>query len=185
MYDHLNFISNIDSSNYELIIFNGNLCFPNNDLKVIKERIQMFEDIKPKNSIYVVGSKDLQLLSSLLKFNGDQNITNWIMEKPYMVVAEFYGTKTLIMNGGITPKMKSISDASDLEVCFVSKIRDKPWSEFYRGTMGNIISNNPVESDNPKFLGYAAHIGLPYGDKAILALEVNKRGIIKKHRFEY
>ena len=184
MYDNLNIISDIDSSNYEWIIFNGNICFPNTNIDTVIKRVEKFEQIKPTNSIYVAGGRDLELLSVLLKSGTNYDLAKWIMTKPYMVCAEFTGTKTLIMDGGITPKMKSISNVADnLEICFVSTIRNKPWSDFYRGTMGNIISNNPTESGNPKFLGYAAHIGLPYSDKTILALEVNKRGIARQYRF--
>jgi hypothetical protein len=163
---------------YDLVIFNGNLCYPHNDSQ-IQERIALLNTALSTNKVlYNLGNEDLLLLKS----TNNPEIKSWLETKPNVIIIEFVrGTYLIITSGGVTPQMRDRADLFDnMETSFVSKFRDKPWHEWYQGRLGYIISNNPLTFQEPQFYNYSAQIGNAYGpDTQVYAQEADENGLQK------
>ena len=163
---------------YDLVIFNGNLCFPSDNLSEVEHRIQEMSQVLSSKVIYNAGRYDLQLLT---KLRGDAHdaIYNWIAMRPNVIVVHFSTGNTLIVtDGGVTPEMKLANLSSNLETSFVSKIKDSPWHRWYGGGMGYIISNNPLTVEPPQYYNFSAQIGNVYWEKvATYAQAVTGNGL--------
>jgi hypothetical protein len=166
IYDKLNKLSNVIIDNYDLIILNGNVSYPNDN---VENRINVIEElIKTNKVIYNLGNFDLK------------NNLNWFKNKPNVVIIEFArGTKLIITSGGITPQMKSNKLMNDLETTFVSNIDNKPWHDSYNGSHGYVISNNPLTNKYPQFYNYSAQIGNTYESGKVYAQEADANGLLQ------
>src|SRR5574339_716641 len=93
--------------NYDYVIFNGGLCYPNHDLSEVRQRIKQMEEItKSRKSIYNISSHDIKLAASLDEAKKDSDIIQWIWSKPNVVIIEFASQSTMIITGGgVTPQM--------------------------------------------------------------------------------
>ena len=168
-------------ANYYVIIFNGNLLYPFDDMDKLILRIKLINElIETKKVIYNLGSYDLKLFSMLNYNNKHTDIQKWILSKPNVIAIDFNNSSSvIILNGGLTPKINSrLMMKDNLELSFISYIDNKPWQNYYGGQLGYIISNNPSNTDNPHFFPYAAQIGTKYSkDSNIYAQEVDQSGL--------
>lgn len=164
--------------NYGIVVFNGNLLYPFNNILDIKSRIQTMNVLlETKKVIYNIGNYDLELLTILYKSGEHSDIQNWIVSKPNIV--DINSSSVLVVNGGIMPSIKSIKELDDnLEISFVSKINNKPWQVYYQGWLGYIVSNNPITTNKPKFFPYASQIGTEYSENSsVYAQEIDQFGL--------
>lgn len=167
LYDRIDRISEAQKhfEDYDLVIFNGNLCFPSEDLSEVEHRIQEMNKVLSPKVIYNVGRYDLQLLAKLRGGTND-SICDWITPRPNVIIVPFRTGNTLIVtDGGVTPEMKLSDLSSNLETSFVSKIKNSPWHRWYGGGMGYIISNNPLTAEPPQYYNFSAQIGNVYWEK--------------------
>lgn len=166
-------------NNYDLIIINGNICYPDNNLEKVKQRIEIIDEyLNSEKCIYNVGSLDLQLLSKLEENN---DITKWIIKKSNVIIVNFQNQSSIvILGGGITPQMSKKDLYDNLEVSFISNIDKIPWHKLYGGNFGYIISNNPLTKNPPQFYNYSAQIGNHYSDNVnVYAQEIDQFGLKK------
>lgn len=163
--------------NYDLTIFNGNLCYPNNNTSEVVSRIDKIDSfLKTKKVLYNIGNYDLMLLRQ----TDNDYIANWLNSKPNVIIIEFIrGTYLIITSGGITKNMNSIMKLYDnIETSFVSKIDNEPWHSSYRGKLGYVVSNNPLTDEYPKFYDFSAQIGNQYStNNNVYAQEVDQNGL--------
>ena len=165
--------------NYGVTIFNGNLLYPFSDIKQIKNRIQIMNELlKTGKVIYNLGAYDLKLLNILNQNDDYFDVQKWITSKPNVIALDFSNTSTvLVMSGVITPHINNRKMLNDnLEVSFISRVNNKPWQVYYGGLMGYIISNNPNNS-KPTYYPYAAQIGAMYSENNVYAQEVDPVGL--------
>lgn len=154
--EKLNRIKEIDHK-YDLIIINGNLCYPYDNIEEIENNINYIND--NKKWIYNLGNYDLEFIIK----NNSLKVSEWLKSKSNVIIIEFINqTKITILNGGITSKTNKFNLFNDIEVSFVSYINNKPWHEYYGGAFGYIISNFPQTTDFPSFYNYSAQIGNKY-----------------------
>lgn len=171
----------LSDNTYDNIIINGNICYPPNDVQSVSERIEEIKNINSNKVIYVSGRKDFEAIKLL---NND-SISNWVLSNPNVVFLRFKnGSKIIVLDGGITPKMSLKDIQNSIEISFVSKINGIPWHRYYNGKFGYIISNRP-ESNNVNYYGYSAQIGTEHGSNKLFAVEANKFGIKKSITYEW
>ena len=164
----------------DLIIFNGNLCYPNDNLTEIEDRIKIMENfIQTGKVIYNLGNQDLLLMKHLNENNQNYQITNWLKNKSNVVIIGSLAQSGLIItNGGVTPEMRRSDLDNNLETSFVSNIKNEPWHRWYGGGYGYIISNNPLTQEPPKFHNFSMQIGNIYDEKnKIYAVQVGQYGV--------
>lgn len=178
IYDNISKIQHISNinHNYDIVIFNGSLCYPNNDLEQVRKRISIMNNLLSSNKyIYNVSDYDLLLAYDLNNDNKSIDITNWIWSNPNIVIVDFEQTQStiIITSGGISPKMNRESIMNNLEVSFINDIN---CHKHYGGMQGYFISNNPLTNDAPKFYNFSAQIGNHYGND-VYAQEVDGFGL--------
>ncbi|CAB4197017.1 hypothetical protein UFOVP1290_537 [uncultured Caudovirales phage] len=184
IYDNTNVFPFIEKniSHYDYIIINGSLCYPYNNIELVRDRInQLNELLKSNKIIYNASNYDYELLAELYLNNSNKDIIDWINSKPNVIIVTFISqTTTIITSGGVTPKMNRNSLNENIETSFISHINEKPWHLLYNGMYGYIISNNPLTNNDPTFYKYSAQIGNKYSENAnVFAQEVDKFGLKK------
>lgn len=181
VYDKFIDISNL-LDKYQYIIYNGNICYPFNDLNKVYQRIDYINNLyQTKKVIYNLGNYDLKLLSFLLENNSNHDLIKWILSKSNLISIKFEkGTSALIINGGVLPENININSLeNNIEISFLSYINDEPWHNFYNGRFGYIISNNPLNNDKPIFYNYSMQLGTKYdqNNTKIYAQEIDGFGL--------
>ncbi len=168
---------------YDHIIFNGGLCYPNNNpLEVIDRLSQMDKLIKTKKVIYNVNAYDLICAKEFYNKKDYSEIVNWVWSKPNVVILNFstLQTTTIVTGGGIFPSMNQSNLMNNLETSFISKINGISWHQLYGGMCGYIISNNPLTFKEPQFHRFSAQIGNDYGPETqVYAQELDGLGLKK------
>lgn len=183
IYDQFSKITNnkLDMDDYELVIVNGNLCYPFDDLSSVKNRISLMQELELKRKyIYNLGAYDLKLLQILSEDLGNKDVKNWIKSKPNIIKVNFINqTSIIIVNGGLPCKLPTECSLTDnIEVSFMSYIDDKPWQNYYSGQLGYVISNYPLSNDPPHFYPYALQMGMKYcADTPVYAQEADQYGL--------
>lgn len=171
----------ISENDYDNIIINGNICYPIDGYQTVINKIEEMKKIITNKVIYISGRKDFETIKML---NND-SISNWVLSNPNVIFLLFKnGSKMVVMDGGIIPKMSLKDIQNSIEISFVSKINGIPWHRYYNGRFGYIISNRP-ESNNVNYYGYSAQIGTEYGSNKIFAVVANKFGIKKTITYEW
>jgi hypothetical protein len=182
IYDQLSVVTENKNilEQYPLIIFNGNLCYPNHDLNAIAKRIEAIDQyLKPNKGIYNLGNQDLLLMKRLFSDRNANDILQWLESKSNVVMIDFdTQSRIIITGGGLTPEM-SLNDLRDnIETSFVSQVGDKPWHQWYGGAYGYIVSNNPLTQAYPQFYNYSVQIGNSYQEKTpVYAIQAGRHGI--------
>lgn len=165
--------------NYDLLIFNGNLCYPNDDLNLVKDRIRLMDQhLQTGKIIYNIGQFDLQLMN---KLEDNNPLKEWIKERPNVILINFQNqTSLIITGGGLTPKIVKKDLYDNLELTFVSYIQNESWHKLYGGNLGYVISNNPLTKKEPQFYNYSAQIGNFYDKEVqVYAQEADQFGLKK------
>ena len=185
IYDQVKKLSNYPEwfANHNLIIFNGGLCYPNNDLSQIRDRIKIMDQYLQKSKvIYQVNDQDLLLMNRLWQANEAHDIQRWLYEKNNATIINFGKSQSYIIvtGGGVLPHMRRRDLWNNLETSFVSHWQGKPWHDSYGGGTGYIISNNPLSDRAPQFHNFSLQIGTNYNpDATIYAVQADHRGIGK------
>ena len=164
-------------SQYDWIIFNGGLCYPHNDISEIKKRIEVMNQyLTTGKVIYNAGRLDYLLLTRLEE--SETFLQQWIRSRPNVVLAEYPSRSVFVVDGGIPEKIIGRTELGDnLEVSFVSNIKNKPWHQSYNGRLGYVISNNPLTLGRPQYYNYSMQLGNQYEHGSIYAQEVWERGL--------
>jgi len=166
--------------NYDLVIFNGSLCFPFSDIAKVKERITIMDGLlKNEKVIYNISDLDLTCTAQVK----DKDINKWILSKPNVIIIKYVGQSNIIItSGGIPSKVKHIENlTNNLETSFVSSIDGKPWHKSYNGMLGYVISNNPLTMKDPELYDYSAQIGNIYNPQTnVYAQEIERDGLKKR-----
>ena len=185
VYDKIEKLNRVSTMipNYDYVIFNGGLTYPNDDLSQVKQRIEQMNRLtKTGKVIYNLDAHDLQLAETLHTNPNENKLLNWIWSKPNVVIIQFTKTQstTIVTGGGVTPKMNRSVLMDNLETSFISKIKGVSWHKTYGGTYGYIISNNPLTFKEPQFHSFSAQIGNAYGaETQVYAQEVDGFGLKK------
>jgi hypothetical protein len=164
----------------ELIIFNGNLCYPNDNLDQVEKRIEIVEDlIQSSKVIYNLGDQDLLLLRRLDQNRQYPKIRNWLQNKSNVVIIKYLSqTQFIITNGGVLPTMQQKDLHHNFETSFISKIDGQPWHDKYGGNYGYIISNNPLTHESPQYHNFSLQLGNIYHEKNLTyAAQMGQYGI--------
>lgn len=167
-------------TDHEQIIFNGNLCYPDNNLHEIRSRIKVVDTyLQLGNVIYNMGDKDLLLMKKLWESGEAPDIYHWLRIKSNIVIIDFASQSSLtITNGGVTPQMTRSGLQDNLETSFVSNLEGRAWHELYGGGCGYIIANNPLTQNKPKFYNYSVQIGTIYcPNTAVYAIQAHAHGL--------
>lgn len=163
--------------NYDLVIINGSLCYPNSDETETENRIKLFNDKIFNNPkiLYNLGRYDWIFARQY----PDHTISKWIANKSNVIIIEFQNqSTTIITNGGVTPQMDRAKLMNNIETSFVSYINGIPWHKKYSGRYGYIISNNPLTFSEPQFYPFSMCLGNKYGDETqVYAQEVTPLGL--------
>jgi hypothetical protein len=165
---------------HQLIIFNGNLCYPNHDLTAVAQRIELMDQyLKPQKAIYNLGDQDLLLMKKLHRTREANDILQWLQSKSNVVMIGFdTQSKLIITGGGLTPEMTPQDLQDNIETTFVSNINNKPWHQGYGGAYGYIVSNNPLTKAYPQFYNYSVQMGNSYQEKTpVYAIRAGRHGI--------
>lgn len=179
--DKLNKIKSL-MPDYDFVIFNGNLCYPFDDLDKVRNRIQVLNEyLEAGTSFYVLGNYDLQLLFYLDKTKEAQDIQNWLQKHSNIIIVNYDSQQSLIVTcGGISPQMEKRDLLENIEISFISQIDGYSWHKWYGGGYGYIISNNPLTSGPPQFHNFSAQIGnIPDKIGQVYAQEVTPLGLGK------
>ncbi len=180
VYDKIEVIPKVASmiSDYDLIVFNGNVTYPSHDLKAVECRVNIMDSCTRGTKIrYNLGNYDLQLLKSLEETGASPDVQTWLQKQSNVIVVQL-DSPLIITCGGITPQMTPESLQDNLETTFVSKIKDSPWHRWYGGAFGYVVSNNPLTQEEPQFYRFSAQIGNMYSDKNnVYAVEVSMHGL--------
>jgi hypothetical protein len=185
IYDKLEKLNNVSNmiSDYDQIIFNGGLCYPNTDPSEIKSRLlQMDKLIRTKKVIYNVDAHDLKCAKDFATEKEYSEIVDWVWSKPNVIIVYFtkQQTTTIITGGGLSSSMNQFNLTDNLETSFISKIDGVSWHQVYGGMSGYIISNNPLTFQKPQFHRFSAQIGNDYGPETqVYAQELDGLGLKK------
>lgn len=161
-------------NNYDLIIFNGNLCYPYESISELEERIEIFNQ-NPK-WVFNLGQYDLKVL---IDSNISSKVKEWISSKSNVVIIEYKNqTSLIILGGGLTPTIGKKDLQENLEVSFISNFNNEIWHKSYGGAYGYIISNNPLTDQPPAFYNYSMQIGNYFSqNNKVYAQEVDQYGL--------
>lgn len=189
IYDKIEVLPQVEAMlpNYELVIFNGNVSYPNDDIDKVKIRLGVMDRyLQPHRVIYNMGNYDFQLLKKLEDEGAEPYIRKWFKKRSNVVLVQMPYQNIIITSGGIAPKMTQEELFDGVEASFVSKVNDSPWHRWYGGAYGYVISNNPLTQGEPQYYNYSAQIGNLYSDKVqIYAQEVQEGGLGKSIPLEY
>jgi hypothetical protein len=166
--------------NYDLTIFNGSLCYPNDDLDQVEQRIELMNEfLKTGKVVYNLSNYDLELSHLLYEKKQGPKIQYWLQDKPNVVIIEFKNqSNCIITSGGMNPKFNRESLLDNIETSFISNINGVPWHKTYSGLYGYVISNNPLTDKEPQFHSYSAQIGNVYNSETqVYAQEVEPFGL--------
>lgn len=183
LYDQIDKLSKHPAwfSNYDQIVFNGNLCYPNQDLGQVRDRIKIMDQyLQSPKVIYNLGDQDLILMKRLWESGETPDILHWLKNRSNVVMIDFAISQStlIITGGGVTPKMVRAGLQVNLETSFVSYLGGRPWHELYGGGSGYIIANNPLTQNSPKFYNYSVQIGTTYSpETTVYAVEAHSRGM--------
>jgi hypothetical protein len=160
------------SKYYDTTIFNGNICYP---FDKVEERLEILDKYLSTNIIYNLGNYDLQYYNQ----TQNKNIKDWITNKSNIINIDFDNqSRVIIVSGGILPHFTKQELLDNLEISFVSLIKDKPWHQSYNGKLGYVISNNPLTNQSPIFYNFSAQIGNSYQEEVqVYGQEINKYGL--------
>jgi hypothetical protein len=177
IYDKIGKLSAIETiaPKYDWLVFNGGICFPDEE-QAAKSRIdQMRQFISMHNAIYIAGRTDY-LFANKTK---DKEMSGWIFSCPNVGIFEFPTRFLLVMDGGIPNNIQSRNQLYDnLEASFVSKIDDLPWHELYNGCVGYVIANNPLTTGIPQYYSHSMRLGNFYNSSSkIYAQEADEIGL--------
>lgn len=164
---------------HDLVILNGNICYPNDKLDQVEKRIVIVNDLMQSGKIiYNLGNQDLLLMKRLQETNQKSNIAEWLRVKSNVILIDFISQFGLIItHGGVTPEMKKNDLHDNLETSFVSNIEGKPWHHWYGGGYGYIISNNPLTEEAPKFHNFSMQIGNEWSSRDTYAVQIGQYGV--------
>jgi hypothetical protein len=185
IYDKLDKLNNVINliDNYDQVIFNGGLCYPDINPLEIKNRLSKMDKlIKSKKVIYNIDAHDLRCAHKYNSLNIDSEIVDWVWSKPNVIIIMFVKqqTTTIVTGGGINPSMNYHTLSDNLETSFISKINGVSWHQLYGGMSGYIISNNPLTFQEPQFHKFSAQIGNAYGHETqVYAQELDGLGLKK------
>lgn len=189
IYDKIAVLPKVEAllPNYELVIFNGNVSYPNDDIEDVKIRLGVMDRyLQPNRVVYNMGNYDFQLLKKLEDEGTFPYIRKWFKKHSNVVLVQMPYQNIIITSGGITPKMTSEELFDGVETSFVSKVNASPWHRWYGGAYGYVISNNPLTQEEPQYYNYSAQIGNLYSDKVqIYAQEVRENGLGDTIPLEY
>lgn len=182
LYDKIEKLSSKQSlfDEHELIIFNGNLTFPNGNLQEVENRIKIMEEkLQPDKFIYNLADQDLILMLDLHENRKSSFILDWLKTKSNVVIINFINQSNLIITGGgLSPNMLRSDLYNNLEITFVSVINASSWHELYGGAYGYVISNNPLTKEFPKFYNFSLQLGNKYDqNNEAYAVSIGKNGI--------
>jgi hypothetical protein len=164
---------------YDWVIFNSGLCQPPDNLYEINRRIdKMKQLIATGKVIYVAGRSDYLLLNNL---QIDLSLEKWIRSLYNLVIIEFSTRNVIITDGGIPTTATARADLLDnLEVSFISRLGDKPWQHSYNGSLGYVISNNPLTDQPPQYYKHSMQLGNLYAaNNSVYAQEVDEISLKK------
>lgn len=162
----LNSLQTLELQGYDWIILNGGICHPSFDIPTIKSRINQIQQYQ--SFIYVAGRYDLQCQ--------DIEVANWVRTQPNVVIADFPSRSLIIVDGGIPRNIKNKSDLlNNWEISFVSHIDGKSWHHSYNGSLGYVISNNPI-TDKTQHFDFSMQLGIAH------AQEVDEIGLKRSIR---
>ncbi len=151
------------SKNYQMTILNGGISSSKELFSQVKS---LFE--RESRFAYCLSSDDLLLADREKTANlstqerSPLGMGEWLSSRPNVFILEFAnGTRTIILNGGISPKMGRRDDLlNNLEVSFISHFNSKPWHQSYGGKLGYVISNLPtLVQEEPKFHPFSCQMG--------------------------
>lgn len=185
IYDKLDKLNNVTNMipHYDQVIFNGGLCYPNNNPSEVKSRLSIMDKlIRTKKVIYNIDSHDLKCANDFHNNKECSEIVDWIWSKPNVIILHFtkLQTTTVVTSGGVSPSMNPYNLEDNLETSFISKINGISWHQLYGGMSGYIISNNPLTFQEPKFHKFSAQIGNAYGPETqVYAQELDGLGLKK------
>jgi hypothetical protein len=167
------------ASKYQFVIFNGNMCYPYDDIALIKSRIKLIEGYLKQNIFYNLGGYDIKLLNILRENNEYDDVQHWILSKPNVIIADYERSRFIITGGGIPARMTQVIELSNnIETSFVSYIDSSPWHKYYSGKLGYVVSNNPLTKIAPEFYNFSAQIGNVYSeDNEVYAQEIDEYGL--------
>lgn len=163
------------SKQYNLIIINGNICYPISDLSKLELIVSKFNELlKTNNNIhYNLGNYDLVCEARY----PDSNLNYWLSGRPNVTFLEFKNqTTTIVTCGGVLPSFNKNDLLDNLETSFISTIDNCPWQEKYNGNYGYIISNNPIKNEFPEFYSFSMRMGNA-PDGQIYAQEIAPTGL--------
>jgi hypothetical protein len=182
IYDKVDKLEQIQKliKDYDLIIFNGSLCYPYDNLELVEKRISIMDQYMASRKVfYNLSQHDLLLSKELFENGKSSKIYRWLRTKPNVIFVEFKNqTSNIITGGGLTPQMKRDSLMENIETSFVSYLDNEPWHKKYGGINGYVISNNPLTLLKPHFYKYSAQIGNAYTEETrVYAQEVSPFGL--------
>jgi hypothetical protein len=164
---------------YDWTIFNGGLCHPADDLSRIKRRVDKMERLVATGKvIYVAGRSDYLLLNNP---QIDLSLEKWIRSLYNLVIVEFSTRNVIITDGGLPITAVTRANLLDnLEVSFISHLKDKPWQHSYNGSLGYVISNNPLTDHPPQYYKHSMQLGNLYAaQNSVYAQEVDEISLKK------
>ena len=163
----------LNTSQYNLIIVNGNAFNPELSQIEIQKRINIIKSI-PK-LVYIVGKSDILTIQSMNE-NSFISELNWILSQPTALHQIFKnGFRLTVMSGGVHPDHKTIKDLNDLNVSIIDKINHKKWCNYYNGRFGRIICNSNSE-DDVKIHDFCCHLATT-NQNSIYAQEISEKGL--------
>lgn len=166
---------------HDIIIFNGNLSYPNEDLSQVRARLRVMDRyLENPKVIYNLGDQDLILMKRLWETNQASDIHHWLQGRTNVIILDFAKSQshTVVTGGGVLPQMARGDLWSNLETSFVSNLDGRPWHDSYGGSVGYVISNNPLSDQKPKFHRFSLQMGTNYNPQAtVYAVQVDYHGI--------
>lgn len=174
--EKLNFIQDIRQPD-DIVIFLGDICFPNNDLNALNIRVQKLQAFLQKDkTFYILGNHDLSFRSKLDIYNYD--IYNWINKQYLAIKINFENeTNALIVHGGILPRHSKFEDLNqDLEISFNN---EPSMHQDYNGRFGYLITSHPKSEKNQvELFNYSMSLDTSCHETNILAVqELTKMGL--------
>ena len=182
IYDQIDKVSNHSDwfSQHELIVFNGNLCYPFTDLDQIRQRLKIMDAYLAQSKVlYNLSDHDLGLMQQLWESGEAPDIHKWLQSKSNVVLVEFASqTNLTITGGGIAPNMTRSDLYDNLETSFINRLEGHPWHELYDGGCGYTIANNPLTQSRPTYYNHSMQIGTIYSPEiTIYAVQVTSHGV--------
>lgn len=183
IYDQVHKVANHPDwfDQHDLVIFNGNICYPNNDLSQIRDRIEIMNKYLMKSRvIYNLGDQDLILMKRLWETGEAPDIHAWIQNQSNAVIINFAKSQShlIVTAGGVTPEMSRSDLQDNLEISFVSYLGGRPWHAVYGGGAGYVIANNPLSDQKPRFYPFSLQIGTNYNPQTtVYAVQAHSLGI--------